>query len=598
MPGQFSELSNTQAQQLLHELRVHQVELEMQNDELLQKQAELDTSNARYFDFYDFAPVGYCTLSDKGVIRQANLRTAALLGVEREDLSGQALTDFILAHDQDVFYLFCRAVMANPEPQDCELRLKMRDSANMWVRLQGLAATDGVGGRQLRLVIQDINERKQAEAALISSEQRYRTLVEWSPEPVVVHRDGKILYVNTAARSMFGASSANALVGKPLLELVHPDFRHLVSEQVAQFDNLHLTTPMLEQKLLKLDGSVMDVEVQGTQIYFNGAPAVHAVMHDVTQRKQAEDKLRLATNVFKHTREGITVTNKEGVILDVNDSFTRITGYNRTEVLGQNPRILQSGRHKIDFYVAMWRDLLAHGYWSGEIWNRRKSGEIYPELITISAVTDAHGSVHQYVALFSDITGRKQTEDRLHQLAFVDALTGLPNRRMVSDRLGQSIASSKRSGRYGAVMALDLDNFKPLNDLHGHTAGDLLLQEAANRMAGCVREVDTVARVGGDEFVVILSELHIDKTESFAHVKLIAEKIRVALAAPYVLQLKKDGQVDSTIEHHCSVSIGVVPFVNHQADQEMLLEWADAAMYQAKKDGRNLVRFYEAKDGH
>jgi diguanylate cyclase (GGDEF)-like protein/PAS domain S-box-containing protein len=337
--------------------------------------------------------------------------------------------------------------------------------------------------------------------------------------------------------------------------------------------------------------------VQSIGIDFNGAPAVLTIMHDITERKQAEDKLRLAASVFEHAREGITITNVEGMILDVNDSFTGITGYSRAEVVGQNPRILQSGRHDTDFYVAMWRDLLASGYWSGEIWNKRKSGEIYPELITISAVKDAQGSVHQYVALFSDITVRKQNETLLQQLAFVDSLTGLPNRRLFSDRLGQAILSSKRSGRYGAVMTLDLDNFKSLNDVHGHAAGDLLLQEAARRMTGCVRKMDTVARVGGDEFVVILNGLNVEKAESFAQAKLIAEKIRAALAAPYLLQLKKDGQDESTVEHHGSASIGVVPFVDHQVGQDVLLGWADAAMYQAKKDGRNLVRFYDAKDG-
>lgn len=531
------------------------------------------------------------------MILQANLRAAAMLGVTREDLNGQALSNFILADDQDVFYLFRQAALVNHEPQDCELRLKRTDSTNTWVRLQGLTAADEAGGRHLRVVLQDISEHKQAEAALISSEESYRTLVEWSPEPVVVHRDGQFLFVNSAAVKVHAARSASDLVGKPIYDTIHPDFRQRVSQRVGRMDELHLTTPMIEEKLLRLDGTVRDVEVQSIRIDFNGAPAVLTMMHDITERKQAEDKLRLAASVIQHTREGITITNVEGMILDVNDSFTRITGYSRAEAVGQNPRILHSGRHDTDFYAAMWRDLLASGHWSGEIWNKRKSGEIYPESITISAVSDAQGSVHQYVSLFSDITARKQNETMLQQLAFVDSLTELPNRRLFNDRLGQAILSSKRSGRYGAVMALDLDNFKPLNDVHGHATGDLLLKAAARRMTDCVREMDTVARVGGDEFVVILNELDVEKTESFAQAKLVAEKIRAALAAPYILQLKRDEQDESTVEHHCTASIGVVPFVNHQADKEVLLGWADAAMYQAKKDGRNLVRFYDANDG-
>ena len=270
-PEQFSALSPAEAQQVLHELRVHQIELKMQNDELRRKQAELDTSNARYFDFYDLAPVGYCTLSEMGVILQANLRTAAMLGATREDLNRQALSNFILANDHDIFYLFRQAVMVNLEPQSCELRLKRIDRTSTWVRLQGLTVADGAGGRHLRVVIQDISEHKQAEAALISSEERYRTLVEWSPEPVVVHRDGQFLFVNSAAIKVHAARSASDLVGKPIFNTIHPDFHQLVSERVKHIDELHPTTPMVEQGLLRLDGTVRDVEVQSIGIDFNGA---------------------------------------------------------------------------------------------------------------------------------------------------------------------------------------------------------------------------------------------------------------------------------------------------------------------------------------
>ena len=315
---------------------------------------------------------------------------------------------------------------------------------------------------------------------------------------------------------------------------------------------------------------------------------------DITERRNTEAKIHLAANVFSHAREGITITDPDGTIVDVNESFTRITGYSPEEVLGQNPRILQSDRQDKEFYVAMWRELLTGGYWSGEIWNKRKNGEIYPELLNISAVTDAQGRVRQYVALFTDITVRRHMEDQVHQMAFFDPLTKLPNRRTLSDRLSQSMTASKRSGRYGAVMTLDLDNFKPLNDAHGHAVGDLLLEAVAGRMVGCVREVDTVARTGGDEFVVLLSALDADRAESIAQARLIAEKIRLALAAPYSLPLTRQGQEASTVEHRCSASIGVVLFLNHDASQENILRWADEAMYQAKAAGRNAIRFYGA----
>ncbi len=315
---------------------------------------------------------------------------------------------------------------------------------------------------------------------------------------------------------------------------------------------------------------------------------------DITERKSAERQLRLAASVFTHSREGITIADARGLIVDVNESFSRITGYSRSEVLGQNPRILQSGRHDSAFYASMWGDLKGKSYWSGEIWSKRKNGEIYPEMLTITAVRDEHGQVQQYVALFSDISQRKAMEEQVRQLAFYDALTGLPNRRLLDDRLRQALAASKRSGLYGAVMFLDLDNFKPVNDLHGHGVGDLLLVEVARRLASCVREVDTVARFGGDEFVVLLGELGANRTDSTAEALGVAEKIRVSLEAPYVLRAGPSDAVPAgTVEHRCSASIGAVVFSSTQANSDELFKWADAAMYQAKDAGRNTIRFYE-----
>jgi diguanylate cyclase (GGDEF)-like protein/PAS domain S-box-containing protein len=321
-----------------------------------------------------------------------------------------------------------------------------------------------------------------------------------------------------------------------------------------------------------------------------GAVITHT---DITERKREEEKIRLSASVFSHAREGITITDAQGTIIDVNEAFTRITGYLREEVIGQNPRILKSGRQDRAFYEAMWRDLTGPGHWSNEIWNRRKNGEVYAQLLTISAVRDAAGVTQNYVALFSDITGIKEQQYQLEHIAHFDALTNLPNRRMLEDRLNQAMATSKRNGLYGALMFLDLDNFKPLNDTHGHGVGDLLLIEVARRLSACVREVDTVARTGGDEFVVVLSELDADKTKSGEIAAGVAQKIRISLAVPYRLTVATPSYSTTTVEHHCSVSIGVVLFVNHESSQTDLMKWADAAMYQAKAAGRNVVRFYE-----
>lgn len=446
--------------------------------------------------------------------------------------------------------------------------------------------------RALTLAENEIEQRKRVEAALMDSEKRYRALVEWTPDPIVVYRGGKILYVNPAATNMFAADNASQLIGSAMLDRVHPDSRHAVLTRISDFADRGLNSPMVELQLLRLDGTVMDVELHGANTSFDGEPALYASIRNITDRKLVENKLRLSASVFQNAREGITIADREGTILDVNESFTRITGFSHEEAVGRNSRILRSDRQSSEFYSAMWRTLLDTGHWAGEIWNKRKSGEVYPELLTITAVNDAHGTVQQYVALFTDITVRKQMEDKIRQLAYSDSLTALPNRHTLNDRLAQAVASGKRSKRYGALMVLDLDNFKPLNDTHGHSAGDLLLKEAAVRMVDCVRAVDTVARIGGDEFVVLLSELDADKIESTAQARVIAEKIRSALAAPYFLPLTQNAQETQPIEHRCSASIGVAMFMGQDADPEDVLKWSDAAMYQAKNRGRNSIAFH------
>jgi diguanylate cyclase (GGDEF)-like protein len=254
--------------------------------------------------------------------------------------------------------------------------------------------------------------------------------------------------------------------------------------------------------------------------------------------------------------------------------------------------MLRSGRHDAPFYMAMWENIRDKGAWRGEVWNRRKNGEIYPEQLTITAVRGDSEEITHYVATLHDITLRKVTEEQVHTLAFYDALTQLPNRRLLNDRLSQTIAMSKRTGLYGALMFIDLDNFKPLNDTYGHGVGDLLLIEVARRIEKCVRETDTVARFGGDEFVVMLSELNGKKDESSVQAGLVAEKIRVSLGEPYRLTIQHDGLVEGSVNHHCTSSIGVVVFSDHDASGQEILKMADMAMYQAKDAGRNTIRFY------
>ncbi len=359
--------------------------------------------------------------------------------------------------------------------------------------------------------------------------------------------------------------------GVELIEVV----RQLYAQQGrSQFETCHR----------RKDGSVFDVEVSSFPLELDGKAALYCSSRDITERKETDNNLRIAATAFE-SQEGISITDANAKILRVNRAFTTITGYTAEEAVGKNPKILSSGRHDASFYSAMWASIKQNGYWEGEIWNKRKNGEIYPEHLTISAVNDSTGVVTNYVATLTDITMSRAVADEIKHLAFYDLLTRLPNRRLLIDRLQQALVSSTRSGRSGALLFIDLDDFKTLNDTHGHDIGDLLLQQVAQRLESCVREGDTVARQGGDEFVVMLEDLSKDPLEAAGQTEAVGNKILGTLNQPYLL---------ASHEHHNTPSIGATLFNNtHPQSIDELLKQADIAMYQAKKDGRNNLHFFD-----
>jgi len=308
--------------------------------------------------------------------------------------------------------------------------------------------------------------------------------------------------------------------------------------------------------------------------------------------RQAQTSLRIAATAFE-SQEGMVVTDADTVILKVNHAFTDITGYTADEVVGQKMNILKSDRHDRSFYAALWESVNGRGVWRGEIWNKRENGSLYPAWLTITAVKGETGQVTHYVGTLTDISLRKAAENEIKHLAFYDTLTELPNRRLMHERIERAMTTSRRSGRFVALMFLDLDNFKPLNDQFGHAAGDLLLIEAAHRISACVRETDTVSRFGGDEFVVLLSELDIDKESSRVRAGIVAEKIRKALLETYQLKCHLADGNESVIEHSCTSSIGAIVFGSQEFSVDEAMKLADMAMYRAKEEGRNCVRFHE-----
>ena len=308
-----------------------------------------------------------------------------------------------------------------------------------------------------------------------------------------------------------------------------------------------------------------------------------AILQDITERKRIELELQIAATAFE-SQEGMFVTDASNVILRVNRAFADITGYPAAEAVGNTPALLASGRHDAAFHIAMREEIARNGTWQGEIWHRRKNGEVHPEWLTITAVKNSSGEISRYVGTLTDITARKAAEDEIRHLAFYDPLTLLPNRRLLLDRLHQALAISARSKRLGALLFLDLDNFKTLNDTLGHDKGDLLLQQIAQRLATCVREGDTVARLGGDEFVVMLEDLSPLSADAAAQAEIVGEKILGSLAQPYAL---------AGHEYHSTSSIGVTLFSGQRETVEDLLKRADLAMYQAKTAGRNTLRFFD-----
>jgi diguanylate cyclase (GGDEF)-like protein/PAS domain S-box-containing protein len=302
------------------------------------------------------------------------------------------------------------------------------------------------------------------------------------------------------------------------------------------------------------------------------------------EARRAQEELGIAAIAFE-SRDAILVTNAPGTILRVNRAFSRTTGYAPEDVIGKDPAILRSGHHGPEFFENMSRELEENGHWQGEVWARRKSGEIYPTWLRKTSVRDSNGVATHYVDAFSDISEFKKTADTIAKLAYYDSLTGLPNRALMKDRLGQALAISGRSGSLGALLFIDLDNFKRVNDAFGHKEGDRMLQEAARRLQAALREKDTVARLGGDEFVVLLQDLGGQRERAAVHAKAIADKLLAVLAEPYEIA---NGDMQG------SASIGVTLWRGSlKVDLDDLLKRADLAMYEAKKAGRNAVCFFD-----
>ena len=425
--------------------------------------------------------------------------------------------------------------------------------------------------------------RLKAQKERAESEERLRQLIKLAPVPLCyVTRDGVIQEFNDRFAQVFGYRHEEipTLAQWWALAYPEPDYRRWVQETweaaVAAAARSGADIRPIEYRVTCRNGDVRVMEISGVGV----GEDVLASFIDLTQRRQADDAMRLAASVFANSQEGILITDAENHILDVNAAFCRISGYAREEVIGRDPKILRSGRHDAPFYAAMWRALKEEGRWRGEIWNRHKSGDLFAEMLAIDAVVDESGHVQHYVGAFTDITLIKSQQAELERIAHYDPLTGLPNRRVLADRLVQELARTRRYGRVLGICFLDLDGFKPVNDRHGHEAGDKLLIEIGRRLQEVSRAGDTVARIGGDEFVLLLCDLA-QEQECYQAL----ERVLLAVARPFEIASERVA---------VTASIGVTLFPRDDADADALLRHADLAMYRAKESGKGRFHLFDA----
>ncbi len=528
-------------------------------------------------------------LDHEGRIRRFNRACEELTHYSFAEVEGRFVWDlFLTPEEREVVHAEAfNALARNP-------RTLRSTYTNHWVTRDGVRRLiewsnsmllDARGEMEFIVSIgTDVTEKKQAETALQESAQRLNEAqriaqvgsweldlasgkLTWSDEIF------RIFEINRAA---FGASY------EAFLRAIHPEDRERVNQAFTR--SLENCTPYeIVHRLLMPDGRIKWVSERCETHYDAQGKAARSTgtVQDITARKESEEALRLYANVFEHSGESIIITDSDNRILAVNPAFTRLTGYTLDDIRGQDPSILASGQTPEATYRAMWSALAQSGYWQGEILDRRKDGTLYPKWMSVSTVRDPDGRITHYIASFTDITDRKQAEAKISQLAYHDTLTGLINRFSLQGQLDQALAMARREQRALAVIFLDLDRFKAINDTMGHAVGDQLIMEVASRLRDNVRDSDIVARLGGDEFVVVLTE--VDDANAAARV---ADKILQAVAQRYRIAEK---------ELHSTVSIGLAFYPDDGEDAETLMKNADTAMYHAKSRGRNNVQFFTAE---
>ncbi len=511
----------------------------------------------------------------EGKFLSSNRHFEFMLGLKEKEIIGKTDYDFVSKQEADFFREQDRKAMEAAEPRINEewvtfpatghrrlfetIKTPMRDGQGRVIGVLGVA--------------RDITLRTQ--------QQRQLAMLEYAINHVheaayLIDEERRLVYVNDEVCRALGYSREE-LLNMTLFD-IDPDYTlekgRAIREEVAAKG--HCT---FETRHRRRNGGLILVEVTVATIAFDGQTLGMSLARDISERKRTEESLRITASVFDNSQEAIIITDANNNIINANPAFERITGYSRDEVLGRNPKLLNSGRQDRLFYAEMWRALRENKVWRGEVWNRRKCGDIYAELLSISAICDEAGKVQSYVGVFSDITYFKDHEAELSHVANFDALTGIPNRRLLADRLRQAIAHAQRHEKILAVCYIDLDGFKEVNDNYGHEAGDRLLVGVTQRLKQELRAGDTLARLGGDEFVLLFNDLS-QEIECFQ----VLERVMQSIADP----IQIDGHKVAV-----SASIGVTFYPEDNEDGDMLLRHADQAMYVAKQAGKNRFHLFD-----
>ncbi len=586
--GQYVELLNKVIQEQVVELQLKQAKIEelmlrsaLTESERRLRNLEVSTGNEKALlrTLIDNTPDLIFLKNTHGAYLGCNKACEAFFGVDESQVIGKTDFDLLSPRIAGLFRHRDKEVMASGRSQAYEEWVVYPDGRREcletlktpYLNEQGeLLGIIGIG--------RNISARKQADRELRENEEKLRALFEMSPLGITRNTlDGRFIEANDAMLNMVGYT-LEELKNLSYWDLTPEDYAFLEARQIQVLETNGHYGPY-EKEFLHRDGRRMPVRLNG--MLTNGGDGgryIWSIVEDISERKRAEEDMQLASLVYMNSGEAMVVTDADGVIITINPAFTQLTGYTAEEVVGRTPRLLNSGLHDRSFYEAMWERLNSNGSWQGEIWNKRKNGEIYAEWLTINSIYKEDGTCYRRVALFSDITDKKKAEELIWMQANYDPLTGLPNRRMFTDRLNQELKKSHRCGQRLAVMFIDLDRFKEINDALGHDMGDLLLEEAAKRLNGCVRETDTVARLGGDEFTIIITAL-----EDVSSVERIAENILLKLSSPFQLE----GEI-----LYISASIGITFYPDDATDIDELRKNADQAMYAAKHHGRNRFSYY------